>query len=209
MRLVPAHARALSAVLFLAACQITFGQEIDGASTEDVFQRIRSAQLKYRLETMNGACPGTRSLFACKTENSIEEARLTRLLESRATDGDAVASFYAGLIASELGEQLTKSQLSQMGDEAYEKALRHFKKACEGKVYGGCWNVASMYENGQGDVRSSLAASEWYYRAGVGYLALGQRERALAALEHIRLADADNPLGKKLSNLLRKGSPAK
>ena len=56
-------------------------------------------------------------------------------------------------------------------------------------------------------MKSGLAAAEWFYKAGVGYLKNGERERALAALESIQKIDKAHPLGKKLNVLLQKGAP--
>ena len=52
-----------------------------------------------------------------------------------------------------------------------------------------------IYETNLGVIGSKLAAVEWYSRAGVRYVELGDRETALAALEKLlgRHVDLVNP----------------
>ena len=56
-------------------------------------------------------------------------------------------------------------------------------------------------------MQSRLAAIEWDYKAGLGFLRLGQREKALAALEAIQSIDKNSPLARKLEASLAQGAP--
>ena len=88
----------------------------------------------------------------------------------------------------------------------YDKALSYYKKACPA-VSEACWNIADIYAKGLGSTKSSLAALEWFYKAGVGYLANNQREEALASLEAMEKIDSKNTLSLKLNLQLQKGAP--
>jgi hypothetical protein len=95
----------------------------------------------------------------------------------------------------------------RLKNEHYRKAVDYYKKACAAKVYEGCWNIGVIYQSGLGETRSRLAAAEWFYKAGVGYLAINERERALGALEAVQSIDFNGLLAKKLSLELQKGAP--
>jgi tetratricopeptide (TPR) repeat protein len=185
-------------------------------STEDAYKTLRLAESMYQRELAlvwgpdgskhKAIClKGSSFDFVCITENFNTLSRLQELLKSRAETGDGAAMFYTGLLTSERAASIKRSD--PRGDKEYEKAIGYYKQACSAGLSNACWNVAIMYADGEGAVKSGLAAAEWFYKAGVGYLKNGERERALAALESIQKIDKAHPLGKKLNVLLQKGAP--
>ncbi len=133
-------------------------------------------------------------------------SRLRDVLEKRANASDTVALFYMGVLSEEYGALSNREGKTKYGTAEYEKAIGYYKKACAAST-NACWNVAVIYVNGYGETKSGLAAAEWFYTAGLGYLANGQRERALAALEEIQKIDSKHSLAKKLDLELQKGAP--
>ena len=183
-----------------------------GRSPEQIYNSLRFADSMYKFELSSvwvpdplkskykEICgPGSFDLY-CETKNSIEVRRLTDILKNRAASGDSVAMFYMGLQTSKTAKTLNST-------EDYEKAATYYKQACNAGVADGCWNVGAMYADGTGVIKSGLAAAEWFYKAGIGYLKIEERERALAALETIQKIDKAHPLGSKLDALLQKNMP--
>ena len=189
----------------------TYAQQSDGSSKQ-VYDSMKHAEFLYGIETANDQCPtNDRSGFwgLCVTKNSIEEFRLRAVLSSRADSGDPIAQFY-------WGGEVARSGASRINDKtetsikirirSYDSALTYYKKACP-TISEACWNVADIYSKGLGSTKSSLAAVEWFYKAGGSYLANDQREEALASLEAMEQIDSKNPLTLKLKMQLQKGAP--
>jgi hypothetical protein len=61
--------------------------------------------------------------------------------------------------------------------------------------------------NGGSGTRSGLAAAEWFYKAGMGFMGPGEREKALASLEEIPKIDKKHPMGIRLKARLDEGEP--
>ena len=186
-------------------------QQNDGTS-QQVYDAMLFAENLYKMETANDQCPtNNRSGFwgLCVTKNSINEDRLREVLRSRADAGDTTALFYWALITAKTGSHRIHSK-TEIGIKArkqsYDSALSYYKKACPA-ISEACWNIADIYLKGLGSTKSGLAAAEWFYIAGIGYLASGQREEALAALEEIEKIDPKNQLALKLKAQLQKGAP--
>lgn len=186
-------------------------QQNDGTS-QQVYDSMLFAENLYKIETANDQCPtNDRSGFwgLCVTKNSINESRLREVLRSRADAGDTTALFYWALITAKTGTHWSDSK-TEIGVKArkqsYDSALIYYKKACPA-ISEACWNIADIYLKGLGSTKSGLAAAEWFYKAGMGYLASGQREEALAALEAIENIDPKNQLALKLKAQLQKGAP--
>ena len=178
----------------------------DEVATDTLYQQLRSAESMWQLEFQSTTVCGPGSGgFYCETENSKEFFRLRAILEKRATAGDGQAAFYMGNVITESHEHDSKK--SEYSTEEYEKVISYYKKACASKIFTGCWNVGSIYLNGYGEIKSGLAAAEWFYKAGVGYISVGERERALSALEVISGIDPKHALGKKLRAQLQKKAP--
>ena len=91
-------------------------------------------------------------------------------------------------------------------EENYDAALRYFKQAGNAGFPSGYWNAAVMYEEGSGLMRSNLAAIELYFKAGLGYLGLNEREKALSSLEAIYRIDKNHELAKQLESQLKKAA---
>ena len=115
-----------------------------------------------------------------------------------------LAAFYAAVIAQEDAKRLGQSDAR---NKLYEKAVWYWKVAGDAGDPGAYWNLAVMYLKGEGVMQSRLAAIEWDYKAGLGFLRLGQREKALAALEAIQSIDKNSPLARKLEASLAQGAP--
>ena len=117
---------------------------------------------------------------------------------------DGLAAFYAAVIAQEDAKQLGQSDSR---NKLYEKAVWYWKVAGDAGDPGAYWNLAIMYLSGEGVMQSRLAAIEWDYKAGLGFLRLSQREKALAALEAIQSIDKNSPLARKLEASLAQSAP--
>lgn len=143
--------------------------------------------------------------------NFDKSQKLLEELKANSKAGDASAMFHEGLIRHSDGamylRNLNIQGMKQLSDEAFRESLALFKRAGEGGDASGYYNVAVQYQNGQGVLKSNLAAAEWYYRAGTAYLRAGDRENALASLEGMQAADKDSALTKKLDAALRKSGP--
>ena len=64
-----------------------------------------------------------------------------------------------------------------------------------------------MYANGLGKTTSKLAALEYYYLAGVGFLNAGDRAQALASLEAMQAIRMKHELSERLERQLNKTAP--
>jgi TPR repeat protein len=185
-------------------------QQDDGTS-QQVYDAMRLAESMYDMETANDECPkNNRSGFwgLCVTENSKNESRLREVLRSRANSGDPTASFYWGVMLSEGAARHRSTEIGMKArKQGFELAISYFKPACTGGISDACWNIADIYLKGLGQTKSELAAVEWFYRAGVGYLANSKREEALATLEAIQKISGKHPLGEKLKAKLAEGTP--
>ena len=185
----------------------------DDVSTEKIYNDFRFSQSAWRFETLLSPAEwktkcGTGSHdFYCETENSKRMFQLREVLKKRANAGDSHALFYMGILSAESGAPSNREGKTKYGTAEYENAIGYYKKACAAGLPNACWNVANIYVDGLGETKSGLAAAEWFYTAGLGYLANGQRERALAALEEIQKIDSKHPLAKKLNLQLQKGAP--
>ena len=182
------------------------------SSTEQIYNSLRFAASMYSFELSSvwvtdplkskykEICGSGSFDFYCETKNSKEVLRLKEILKSRAVLGDGVAMFYMGLLTADSAKGMDSTR-------DYEKAVAYYKQACNSGVAAGCWNVAIMYADGIGVFKSGLAAAEWFYKAGIGYLKIEERDRALSALESIQKIDRGHPLGIKLGVLLQKNMP--
>jgi TPR repeat protein len=200
----------LLVLLTLSTVFGSYAAQEDGSS-QQVYDAMRLAADMYNMETANDQCPtNDRSGFlgVCVTENSKKEFRLQEVLRLRADAGEPVAMFYWGVMLAQSGARRSDTEIGMKASkESYEMALGYYKKACVAAISEACWNIADIYAKGLGRTKSGLAAAEWFYKAGLGYLTNGQREEALASLEEIEKIDKAHPLGKKLSELLAKGAP--
>jgi TPR repeat protein len=123
-----------------------------------------------------------------------ERTALEVKLEELAVAGNAEASFYSGVLALEFGRKLSRGAYTDEYSRSYfEKAIKHFKRASQAGVGESSWNLATMYQAGEGILASKLAAAEWYHKAGLQYLAAGRREDALACLEQIEAMNVSHP----------------
>lgn len=192
-------------------CTAPMAQEVlQGA--EQMYKQIVSADslssLELKIKMDKGEMP---SLFGPLTPNQAKRWKLQGELEQLAKDGDPYAKFYLALLKSDFAGKLRGSSPSdssrRSSDEEYVAAMRLFKQAGEAGISAAFWNVALMYENGEGGIQSNLAAIEWFYKAGNSYLKDGDRERALASLEAIQKAGKNHELGKRLEAMLRKNAP--
>jgi hypothetical protein len=117
---------------------------------------------------------------------------------------DALAAFYTALLSVEAAKRVGPSNER---DRLYGNAVAFWKRSGDAGDAGAYWNLAVMYQSGEGVLRSNLAAIEWFYKAGTGFLRLHEREKALAALEAIQSIDRKSALAHKLEGLLAGGAP--
>lgn len=137
--------------------------------------------------------------------DTTERDGLVEKLKVQYATGDLTAAFYWGYLNWNDGGKISDTSKKWMQDYQigkYKEAYAGFLHASEGGVGEGSWNIAVMYEQGNGLTRSKLAAAEWYAKAGRQHLKNGDRERALAALERIEEIDAKHPDAVKLRALL-------
>lgn len=188
-----------------SACLISLAAAESEADlpSEKLYQNMRFSESMWRLEPAGKY--GSRGPWIPDSENFDEMFRLRKMLEERAEKGDAIAMFYVAIVESETAATHAKGSLSST--QHYAVALRLFKQAGDNGIYDGYWNVAVMYANGEGAIQSQLAALEWYFKAGLGYLKIDDRERALSALEAIQRIDKHHNLAKRLAAQLQKGAP--
>lgn len=146
-------------------------------------------------------------------ERDKEILDLEKLLETKSNNGDSLATFYLAVLKKDYAErELAMSDGKEeywtgSAKKDFDLAIKLFKRSCEMGISAACWNASVIYANGYGTTSSKLAATEWYYKAGVGYLKDGNREQALAALEAIQAIRMDSELGKRLEKQLNKGAP--
>ena len=198
-------------LLTFSIALVTSYADQDDGSSQQVYDAMRSAEAMYEMETANDQCPtNDRSGFwgLCKTENLKNEFRLREVLRVRADAGDPVAAFYSGVMLSKSSARHSNTEIGiKARKQGYEIALGYYKKACTAAISEACWNIADIYSKGLGATKSGLAAAEWFYKAGLSYLANSQREEALAALEEIEKIDPKHALASKLQTQLQKGAP--
>ena len=72
------------------------------------------------------------------------------------------------------------------------EAVKWFRLAAEQGEAKAQYFLGEMYALGEGVLRSGAAAADWYYKAGLAYLKLGQKEDALRCVERIRNLEAPN-----------------
>ena len=188
---------ALGMFAFALACA---QQEKD--STEKVYQSYRAANSRFLAEFQETKRTGDHKRVRA-SKNAAEASRLKKIIEARAAAGDEVAQFYSGVLDSEKAAA-REAESKSSGTHDYQKALGNYKQACAAGIVAGCWNAAIMHANGEGVPRSGPAAVEWFYQAGVGYILLGQRDKALAALAAMQNIDKEHALCKKLRAQLPK-----
>lgn len=176
--------------------------------TEQLFGRLESTGRLWSLESLPPShqwqekCgPGSHDLY-CETKLSKEYWSLVGELRNRADKGDALAVFYTGLLAYQGAKKVDVA-----GSRSFLNALDLFKSSCASGVYYGCFNVGAMLRDGDAGVLSGSAAAEWFYKAGIGHLSLGNRESGFQALDEIQRFDRNHPLGKRLQVKLEKGAP--
>ena len=69
------------------------------------------------------------------------------------------------------------------------EAVKWYRLAAEQGHADAQYNLAN-YATGEGVLRSGAAAADWFYKAGLAYLKLGQKEDALRCVERIRNLEA-------------------
>jgi TPR repeat protein len=135
------------------------------------------------------------------------QAELSGRLKGRALAGDSECAFYWGLYNMQDGLKFSESDVVEvrtLAEKAFKDAFSGFQISSKAGMPAASWNIAVLYQRGAGVTQSKLAAAEWYGRAGVQYEKIGDRERALAALERIEEIDAMHPDGLSLRALLFK-----
>mgnify|MGYP000222725478 CR=1 FL=1 len=189
-------------------CFLSFGlaQPAVDPSSDQLYKSMRFYETMWRLEEEKK--PKGDWGWIPNSKNFDEMFRIQGVLEKRAQLGEAKASFYAGILALETANMYAKtySKQSSLYEENYDVALRHFKQAGNAGFPSGYWNAAVMYEDGTGVMRSSTAAIELYFKAGLGYLGTNEREKALSSLEAIYRIDKNHELAKQLESQLKKAA---
>lgn len=183
--------------------------------SDQLYQQYRAAQARFSFaiaQSIEGR--GTKGNENCafpsgdnRCEALDEMFRLSDVLKLRADGGGAEAMFYTALLKVEHAEELSRAPSQRDAAKEFESAVSYYKGAGDGGAIGGYWNVALMYAKGTGVTQSNSAAVEWFYKAGTGYLSIGLREKALAALDSIKALDKEHRLGKRLQTSLTKGEP--
>lgn len=141
-----------------------------------------------------------------------ERSALVEQLKSLAVSGDPESAFYWGYLNWIKGRESSASSekwAQEMVNDNFKEALFGFRIASDAGVGAASWNIAVMYEQGDGVTRSKLAAAEWYSKAGHQYFKAGEREKALAALERIEEIDKKHPAVIKLRSVLYPPSKGK
>jgi TPR repeat protein len=206
-------------ILCMCFCSVllsTANAQDAAKSTQEIYGRIRALEpLINKLEVARylnekgevkaladlGYAPKDPALSSDTYET--ESQGLLGILEARGSKGQALAAFYTAMFAQEAAKRLAPSDAS---NKLFEKAVIFWKRAGDAGDPGAYWNLAVMYQRGEGVMKSKLAAIEWDYKAGVGFLNQGQREKALAALEAIQAMDRNSSLGRSEAQLA-KGAP--
>ena len=91
-------------------------------------------------------------------------------------------------------------EATERGD--YEEALRLWRPLAEQGIPKAQFNLAVLYQNGEGVLQSDSAAIDWYYKAGMKFIEVGNREGALTAYDRIKWINAGHFLGRKLQKAL-------
>lgn len=66
------------------------------------------------------------------------------------------------------------------------EAVRWYLMAAEQGMPEAEWALGDAYAKGEGVTQDGEAAADWYYRAGLGWAAQGERDKALLCVERIR-----------------------
>jgi TPR repeat protein len=156
------------------------------------------------LETGSGA-DMFNAIWRFGGNETIERMALEKELKAQAASGDPESAFYWGYRNFEWGLKAARSseKLHQdWANDQFKEAYLSFKIASDAGVGAASWNIAVMYEQGNGVTLSKLAAAEWYYKAGRQYFKSGEREKALAVLERIEKVDKNHSDAIKLRAIL-------
>ena len=98
-----------------------------------------------------------------------ESLALTEKLKSLAISGDAESAFCWGVLKWEEGGKLANYSPTEFWQkkarDTFNDAYLGFKIASDAGIAAASWNIAVMYEQGNGFTSSKLAAAEWYYYA--------------------------------------------
>lgn len=165
----------------------------------EVNREIRRQMELYRMLPSGG------SAFAnLMAPELVRATAFTTALERRAAAGDAQAAFYAGLRRLNMCNGMAKANMGASARECQAEAMQYFEQAHRAGIAEATYNIGTMYENGEGVLPSKLAASDWYYQAAQRYSVVGDRSRALTALEAALAAAPDHGPAKRLRSELMK-----
>jgi TPR repeat protein len=182
-------------------------------TAEQVYKEYHATSGLIQLEMNAKIAKGDFALPSVEPGSSFERSmQLQAELDRMANGGDPGGLFYSGLLKHEFGVKLNGSSSAtdatvRLANDSFKEALQLFKRAGDAGEASGYFNAGAMYRNGDGVVKSNLAAAEWYYKAGFAYLKHSDRESALASLEAIQKLDKNSALAKKLEAALRRGGP--
>jgi TPR repeat protein len=186
--------KALVAGLFLAlfAC-LAWPQQSGNA--EAVFNELKSTDQLLQLKPSSdkpASSPDSglisKSVELQKTLKSLYEADAQR------------ADFFWGTWNLEQG--VSHLRLPDGGKRHFQDAITALMRASGRGEPTAAWNLALMYANGWGVNSSKLVAAEWYARAGDGYRKIGDRERAMAAVERAQELEPASTAAMRLRKLL-------
>lgn len=77
--------------------------------------------------------------------------------------------------------------ITNAGQETVDpEKVKRFRLAAEQGNEFAQYNLGRKYDNGEGVLRSGAAAADWYYKAGLAFLELGQTDKALLCVERIQ-----------------------
>ncbi len=79
-----------------------------------------------------------------------------------------------------------------------KEAIHWYKKAAERGVPEAMYNIGVLLSQGEGVIASKSAAIDWFYKAGIAYLAVGNKDSALRAVDRINSEIRNHFLGEKL-----------
>ena len=184
----------------------SFSVAVDELTAEQIYKKIKlykslnENNVKFNLERMSrGEAIKTSNYAPWHAENDGNEERdkeinlLTENLAKKAQFGEPLAVLYSANLLAD--------------NELYDLAIEWYKRAGAAGVSTAYWNIAVMYANGLGKTTSKLAALEYYYLAGVGFLNAGDRAQALASLEAMQAIRMEHELSKRLERQLNKTAP--
>lgn len=192
------------AIFFPLSCAAQTNLSLE---TDELHSRLRFHEGLMQIETLpsqvewKSKCgPGSHG-FYCETKNSKAFFDLRTELRRRATnDREPIAQFYFAMVLVEDGDKFNNRR-------DYDEALSLLKSSCEADIFSSCYNAGVMLSDGKGGLKSASAAIEWFYRAGKGFLKIGDRDKANAALDQIQIADRSSDLGKRLHKMMLSGVP--